>query len=369
MRTVLVVEDDDGIVESLKKMLVAKIKDVDFQFEQDFDKAPAKIREIDPDVVVLDLQKDGADSNAPGELSWKGIWEDMFCSVIVYTGHDAVLDPPLPENHPFVFLINKGPKSIGELRKKLQEIFPLLDEAKRVRSRVDSTVREVMRDMFGASDASIVQPSTFEHSLRRRVAAAMDHLAEGGDGEHPPAWSMYLVPSFGTDPLTSDLLRIRGAEVSDPSSYRLVLSPSCDLARGGRVPEILVARCETIDRLCQVLKIKKATEPGEASERLRREVLTQGCLRELLPLPGFPGRFPNLVFNFKKLELIPYDAVVEIGGTSEAERSYERVASIDSPFREQIVWGFINTGARPGMPDRDLGPWAEELFGAYANQR
>lgn len=41
------------------------------------------------------------------------------------------------------------------------------------------------------------------------------------------------------------------------------------------------------------------------------------------------------------------------------EHTYFRVASIDSPFREQIVWAYMITSCRPGMPNRDMNLWAK----------
>ena len=65
-----------------------------------------------------------------------------------------------------------------------------------------------------------------------------------------------------------------------------------------------------------------------------------------------------MVANLKNLAVIRYDS---IGGLDSAQRNFERVASIDSPFREQVAWAFLTTVARPGMPERDLDLWAEEI--------
>jgi CTP synthase len=41
---------------------------------------------------------------------------------------------------------------------------------------------------------------------------------------------------------------------------------------------------------------------------------------------------------------------------------YCRIASVDSPFREQIVWAHMINACRPGMPSRDMTLWAKELI-------
>ena len=41
---------------------------------------------------------------------------------------------------------------------------------------------------------------------------------------------------------------------------------------------------------------------------------------------------------------------------------FERVVSIDSPFREKLNEVFIRTAGRIGPPDRDFNPFAEECI-------
>ena len=41
---------------------------------------------------------------------------------------------------------------------------------------------------------------------------------------------------------------------------------------------------------------------------------------------------------------------------------YIRVVSIDSPFREQIAWAYLNTAGRPGVPDRDFAIWEKQYL-------
>jgi len=95
--------------------------------------------------------------------------------------------------------------------------------------------------------------------------------------------------------------------------------------------------------------------------KIHDEVLTQGFRNGIVPLPSFPGRIPLLAASLKDLDIVAFEQI----GLPETEgTAYERLASIDSPFREQIAWAFLSTVARPGMPDRDLAPWAREIANA-----
>jgi len=163
-------------------------------------------------------------------------------------------------------------------------------------------------------------------------------------------------------PLTGDLLRKRGANWDDPTAYRLVLTPSCDLVRGRCEPTLLVACCESMTKLAKKLSLSLAQNKlAKEAEKMETNVLTAGAFAGLFPLPAFPSRLPVMVANLKGLEVIPYDAIGRNDGT---EPSFDRIASIDSPFREQVAWAYLTTAARPGMPDRDLKPWAEECVKA-----
>ena len=172
------------------------------------------------------------------------------------------------------------------------------------------------------------------------------------------AWEMYVCPPLTDDVLTGDILRCRYGDRSDAAQFRLVLSPSCDMARhqGGppKVARILVARCAAIDRArSEVLEMS----PGKLRERLPK-VLNQGYFDGMLPLPELPESLPTMMADFKDLELVAFeDLDTETG-------KFVRVASVDSPFRELVAWAYGRIATRPGLPDRDTTAWAAEIITA-----
>ena len=62
-----------------------------------------------------------------------------------------------------------------------------------------------------------------------------------------------------------------------------------------------------------------------------------------------------MVAKVRDLELIP------IGNVGEGQ-TFERVASVDAPFREVIVWAYLQTSCRPGVPDRHFADWRDEIM-------
>ena len=96
---------------------------------------------------------------------------------------------------------------------------------------------------------------------------------------------------------------------------------------------------------------------GPHRDRLRKAVLTQGFYQSVIMVPALSGAIPPMAANLKDLQLIP---IGDIG----SGKAYERVASVDSPFKETIAWAYLQIACRPGLPERDLDAWALEVVGA-----
>ena len=82
----------------------------------------------------------------------------------------------------------------------------------------------------------------------------------------------------------------------------------------------------------------------------------------MIVLPGCAGVIPLMVVDLKDLELI---LATDVAQGTEKNKRFCRVASIDSPFREYIGWGYIQVGCRPGIPARDSSALVEELAGMW----
>lgn len=355
MRKILIIDDDQGIIDVLTEEIGRELAGVACVSEVDFNQAVARMDSERPDAVILDLLEGAVVADPPGQRTWQSIWNGRFCPVIIYTAFDGPLTPPVPDNHPFVKIVVKGAGTQAQVTQHLQAFRPLVAAIESIHREVDMVLQRVLRDTAGAAVIPGTDATHLVHSARRRVAALMDEET-AADGRPLFSWEQYLVPAFGDDPLTGDLIRRRGSAWNDPSSYRLVLSPSCDLVSGRNESSVLVAKCSSPDVMKQRLSL-----PGNAdraADKIRTQVLTQGHWNGFLPLPEFPDRVPLLVASLKDLEVIPYVAIRTANGD---QSEFERIASIDSPFREQISWAFLSTVARPGMPDRDLAAWANQI--------
>jgi len=171
------------------------------------------------------------------------------------------------------------------------------------------------------------------------------------------SWEQYVYPPLGESLLMGDVLRIGGSDPKDPMSYRLLLTPSCDtqMNKAGKckVESVLVAKCTHFNDYFKSCKVKTGRMTEDLPSRLRES--QQGGF---VPLPAYGEKIPNMAANLKDLELIPINDINMFDRTGE---KFERVASIDSPFRENIAWAYMQIAGRPGMPERDMAKWAQEV--------
>ena len=150
-----------------------------------------------------------------------------------------------------------------------------------------------------------------------------------------------------------DILRKADGDAKDPTAYRVVLTPSCDLVerKGKRkVTNVLVCQCTEMGQYLQAARV------GKSEVANLGRFLTEPQVGGIIALPGYHGLIPLMSARLRDLELIP---VEQIGDTEQSQ--FVRTASVDSPFREQIAWAFVQIAGRPAVPDRDLESWIEEI--------
>ena len=361
MKTVLIFDDDQPLAETIKEAIEQGIQGSACIIEIDFGKSTERIKDVRPDAIVLDLMKGQQSSELPGEKAWKDVWDATFCPIVIYTGWEGDIQPTVPTNHPFVKLIAKGGGTLAAVVDALNGFAPAVESVNKLREEVDKVIHKVLRDTAGDGHIPLDNADHLLHAGRRRIAASMDDSTITGN-RAMASWEQYLIPAMGESPLTADVIRKRDGQWDDPTAYRLVLTPSCDLVKGRSEPTLYAACCEGTARLAKKLSLSLAVSKlDKDADAVIAKALTAGAFAGFLPLPAFPSRLPVMVANLKGLEVIKWESVGPIDSTT---HDFVRVASIDSPFREQVAWAYLTTAARPGMPDRDLKPWAEEIVKA-----
>lgn len=362
MLTLLFIEDDKDAVEPIVNLIKREKKDAMCCHIVSFGEAKDKITMFSPDIVILDLLAGGgsAEPVPAGLITRDYIWEKHFCPIVIYSAEPQIHDDNYTK-HPFIMSIKKGKDSVRELLSAFEELGPqvkaIREAARYIRYSFSCAMREVAPYAFAAFTDVGKRNETIMRSGRRRLAALMDQPLK--EGTMLASWEQYLFPPVCPDTLLGDILRKADGDINDPSSFRIILSPSCDLvASGDRKPKIdnvLVARCcsmkEGLDRAGLT-----GMKPAKMKERLPKTILSHGYHEGLIPFPGLKDLIPLMMADLNDMEQIPFG---DIGGSNPA---YLRIASIDSPFRELVSWAHTQIVGRPGLPDRDLNRWVDDIM-------
>ncbi len=366
---ILIVEDTKQTAERLELTIKRTLASAEIDHQSDFAQALSDLQSPRPfEAIVLDLYLGAPEeNNKAGQKVWEEIWKNKFLPVIIYTaGECAELDPPVPEDNPFVRCINKGEANSDQaVADYLKSIRPYMIDLRDVEEDLSKAIRSVLSKtspvIWNSTETDTTKRSELlVRSARRRLAAAMDMKTESTD-QVMYSWEQYIYPPLEESLLTGDVLRATDDAVGEATAYRLVLTPSCDLQMNNgkcKLKEVLVAKCGNIDRytgaIMSALKLKKDKLP-EFLSRLLSEPHQGG----FIPLPAYGEVMPDMAASLRDLELIP---IKDIDTWEETGRAYKRVASVDSPFREFITWAYLQIIGRPGMPERDLDRWAEGII-------
>ena len=95
-----------------------------------------------------------------------------------------------------------------------------------------SVLRDVSHHVFTAVDGPQERRDMLLRAARRRVAAKMDDSLLAVAASLSPS-EQYLHPPLASHLLLGDILRINDSPPADTSSYRLVITPTCDLVPYG----------------------------------------------------------------------------------------------------------------------------------------
>jgi hypothetical protein len=350
---IVIVEDDARMIASLREVFQRELGEVEV-FESNFLTAPTRISVTLPDVVVLDifddqLQEDREEAVKP---AWNYVWDKHFCPVVFHTAHEIAEYKDF--KHPFMRYETKGPNSLRRVADHIKSFSAEISGLREIRRELSMRAGEALRYVSDIIWQSGTPPEQRAEMLlriaRRRMAAALDYNV-GRQAPMQP-WEQYVYPPLGDDLLTGDVIRATEENTEEPSAYRLVLSPSCDLVkgRGKTLEKVLVASCVSIAEFLS----KAGVDPSKLGGRDHREKLVSELNRDqvagLVVMPMLSSALPIMAVNLRLLALLPYADIATSRGEG---KPFLRVASVDSPFRERLGWAYLQVAGRPGVPDAD----------------
>jgi len=362
---ILIIDDDEESVAPLMAELEESLPGSNTRLAN-FDEAESQIDSHNPQIVVLDLlRQEGSETTPDGFEVRKYVWDKKFCPLVIYTAAPESLGDSDTPPHPFFHVIKKGSASEKAVLEKIRTFQPNIEAldavAKELYWAMNGVLRQIAPTIFERIGSEPERQDALIRSARRRVAAKMDEALSTGD-PGLRTWEFYLCPPVVEQHLLiGDIIRKRDGSKIDPASYRVILTPSCDLARSdtrpSKVTRALVAKCTGVGRLLKELKLPETGTWKPEHKNALIGTLNQGHSRTCLPLPALPGEFPSMIADLRNLELIELEAIG-------ADKEWTRIASVDNPMRELTAWAYMSLAGRPGLPDRDYGAWVDEVIAA-----
>lgn len=361
---ILFVEDDDGLRENLKQSFDKETISgylISAEAIGNFEKGMELIKEVDYDIVILDLFKDkGIKDEEAGLKILNEIRKHVFIPVIFYTGHAYKISDLVSE---IVGVVSKGDgieKLSSEIKRTITSRLALL------KNNINDHIRESLRKYFWETvdtDKRIFVPQKNDFSLGylllRRIANSLSKekikelLGDDKitiDKAHP--MEFYIYPTNHNHELEL------GEILKNADAYFVNLTPSCDLVerkKGKRKTEkVLLAKAtrlsDTEDFKKYIALKNKENKSKQENEQLSNLVgilrnwatNKQGDKDRFFFLPSTPF-LENLTVDFQDNTMLAYSVV----------KNFHRVAKLDDPFAQAMLSTFIRYYNRIGYPDLD----------------
>ena len=333
----------------------------------DFEKAEEKIAVFDPEIIVMDWMYD-AENIDSGKNIFIEVYKSKFRPIIIFSAVAGTIDL-LDDitNTPLIEIIPKGDEQV--VIDRIEEWKPYISAVNSLRLELNQSLISSVQaiDNFMKMDR-YPGDDVVKYMLSKRT---MYYFDKDCIGITPPAWIQYEYPPVQECLVVADILRKNSKELDtgkpgNPEEYFVILTPSCDMARPKPGETILVAHCLSPERFSNDAKLgKKEKLEDETAQRKKDNLirsLNTGYNYAKVALPELPNKIPYMTIDLKKIETVALEEIALSEKEIEANKQYYRVASVNSPFREQIVWAHMINSCRPGMPDRDMNAWAEGVL-------
>lgn len=322
-----------------------------------FGDAAGNLTMYDPDLVVMDWMYD-AESTDEGDPIFNAIYERDFVPIIVFSAiastiSDAVTH--IAENNPMIEIIPKGDEQV--VINKIEQWEPYILAVKESKRELNKSLLASARAMAYFFNIRNTDVNVVKYMLTKRIQNSFSHVEEEFT---PPAWIEYEYPPMNEKLMAADIIRKNDgddSQVAKAAKYYVILTPSCDMARAKLDTYILVAKCENAGSL---YKTTAETSDRDNVKRDVKKYINTGYNYAKVPLPELPQKIPYMTVNLKSIERLQLSQIAL--DEKEADgKDYYRVASLSSPFRENVVWAHMINSCRPGMPDRDVDAWVDSI--------
>lgn len=345
---VLFIEDNEVLNNNLKKYFNGESfsgHKLIVQNTLSFNEGISFIEKYDYDLIVLDLYKDGADTDETAGIKvLESIRKVAFIPVIFYTGHAHKVQDMISE---VVGVVNKG-EGFDNLKSEISRIVD--SKIALLKRQVYDHLRESLRQYFWETVhakkelfESVKGDFSLGYLLLRRFANSLSKenikqiLGDNkikSDKAHP--MEFYIFPSSRGE--------YEAGEIFYKEDYfYAILTPSCDfIEEGGRkrkVGNVLLAKAINIK---DTEFYRRYEENKEKYKNDFAKLIESRKGDRYFFLPGTPF-LPNLLLDFQSKVMVDYEDL----------KDFRRIAKLDDPFAQAMISSFIRYYNRIGCPDID----------------
>lgn len=377
----LVVDDEEDVAPLVAESILPAArneagKDPVVVVELNFSDAMTRIATERFDLLILDVRDQARTALGRKEAESDpgiGVFEELrrrrFIPIIFYTAVPDEVESH--HNPPFVQVVAKTVEDpVRDLRQAVSLAFE--SDFPRIYRLLEGHSATVARDFmvnFVETNWDTLSDNRADmmHLLLRHLsdsigrgasdlATRLGYGTEDGSGDTIHASRYYAaLPSEAY--ATGDILRgPRSLPTTDDGSesdcWYVIVTPSCDLVENRRKAMFVVlVQCMPLESFDEYRRLAERESKGSGQQattnRLKSLLISRPHGRQHDRYHYLPAAWsvPHLMVDNQLVVSVPYNALVE---------HYDKVASLDSPFAEELVHRFTRYIGRLGTPDLDL---------------
>jgi hypothetical protein len=358
MKTILFI--DDGKIDSQLK----HFSGLGYICEQrGFEEIEKTLDKVKPEIIILDYKKEQQTSG----IAWfNRILEKDFAPIIFYTAFFEELEEQLKStgyiNHPLIFLVKKGPTDIKELTQFVTDSEKIIDNIKSLEEEFFQEFKESKHETLKTTISFFEKQEFLQDPtrVRRIILRKFANKIEKSIIEPIEPYEIYIFPPADKGLLVGDVIKD-----TQSNDYYVILTPSCDMVEGRNDSQVHICKiedCDQIIKICGLSDTKNSKKREDLIDRIQTIILNSGFKGKIFPIPPLPGYFSSTkAINLKDCIYVEF-VQIESDQTRKSKKRFVRIASLDNPFRETLVWAFMSLHCRPGLPKRNLEKWAGSIL-------
>ena len=310
-----------------------------------FEDGLAQIESFDPDIVIADLQDPHGEYGGCKIID--NIWNKRFRPICIFSGmlEESAIETEKYKS-PLIRFIKKGKEA--PVKKYIEEVAKHAGLIRSIQDRTHEAMRKAFDVIEFTDEDNITDEAIITYLCHSRIR---EYFSKETEEKSYPVWSQYVYPVLSELFSTGDIVCSNEYQdaVAKGNKHYIILSQSCDLAQN-KISNVLVAKCHGIDRYV----VKSFKKPKELKEKsVLKSELNMGYSFNLFPLPELKGVIPDMVVDLRDLEIIKYE---------DLKTKYIKKVSLSSPYKERLVWAYMQSACRPGVPNLLVDQWIDRIY-------